>query len=41
MGLFIIIKVYHEKIAFNIIKMVIYDVILGIPWLKRHNFLIQ
>jgi len=30
MGLPIIIGVYYEKIAFNIIKIAIYDVILGI-----------
>jgi len=38
--LFIIIRVYYEEIAFNIIKIAIYNVILGIPWLKRHNFTI-
>jgi len=40
MGLFIIIGVYHEEITFNIIKIAIYNVILNIFWLKRHNFII-
>jgi len=30
-GLPMVIRVYHEEIAFNIIKIAIYNVILGIP----------
>jgi len=37
----IAIGVYYEKITFNIIKIAIYNVILGILWLRRHNLTIQ
>jgi len=36
-----VIGVYHEEIVFNIIKIAIYNVILGIFWLRRYNLTIQ
>jgi hypothetical protein len=41
MGLPMAMGVYHEKIAFNVVEIVTYNIVLSIPWLKKHDPLIQ
>ena len=28
---------HHEDLQFDIVRIASYDIVLGIPWLKRHN----
>ena len=32
---------HHEKLVFDIARMIIYDVVLNMSWLKKHNFIID
>ena len=36
-SLFIVIQQYHEKSIFDVIKVVIHDVVLKLFWLKKHT----
>ena len=37
----VIIQRHYEEIAFNIVRMATHDIVLGIPWLKKHNPIIN
>ena len=39
--LLIIIQRHHEKLIFNIIRIATHDVVLKMPWLKKHNFILN
>ena len=37
----IIIQQYYKKLIFNIIKIITYDIILKMLWLKKHNLILN
>ena len=39
--LFVAIQQHHEKLIFNLIKMIIHEIVLKDSWLKKHNSLIN
>ena len=36
-SLSVAIQHHHEKIIFNIVQMITHDIVLEMPWLKKHN----